>query len=55
MNKISSHELKKTEKGIEVTMQGNGEKQFSCQAILDPTQPNKFQFLDIKITEIQKE
>ncbi|MDO4714557.1 MAG: hypothetical protein Q4B28_08220 [bacterium] len=32
-------------------MEGNGEKDFSCQTLLDPTQPNKFKFIDLTTKE----
>lgn len=49
---ISSHQVQKSAEGLKITMEGKGEKSFSCEAFLDLSQPTQLKFLDIKIKEI---
>lgn len=49
LNKITSHTLVKTKEGIQVNMEWNGEKIFSCQTLFDPSLPNNFKFIDLQI------
>lgn len=55
LNKIASHTVNRTKKGLEITMQGTGEKNFTCQATLDLAKPAKLNFVDIKTTAVQTE
>ncbi len=48
---ITTHQVQKTAEGLKITMEGNGEKSFSCEALLDLSQPTQLKFLDIKIKE----
>ena len=48
---ITAHQVQKTAEGLKITMEGTGEKSFSCEALLDLSQPTQLKFLDIKIKE----
>lgn len=48
---ITSHQVQKTAEGLKITMEGQGEKSFSCEALLDLGQATQLKFLDIKIKE----
>lgn len=51
LNRIVSHTVKKTAQNLEITMQGTGEKDFTCQANLDLSKPTQLHFVDIKLTD----
>ena len=51
LNRITSHTIKTSKSGIEVTIQWAGEKNFTCQVSVDPTLPNKLKFIDLKVSE----
>lgn len=49
---ISTHQVEKTAEGLKVIMEGKGEKQFSCEAWIDLSQPHKMKFIDIKTQDL---
>ncbi|MBB1578669.1 MAG: hypothetical protein HG424_001660, partial [candidate division SR1 bacterium] len=51
LNRITSHTIKTSKSGIEASIQGAGEKNFTCQVSVDPTLPNKLKFIDLKVSD----
>lgn len=51
LNTITSHTLQKNNNGIQITMQGKGEKEFTCQALVDLTQSTKMKLIDLQTQE----
>lgn len=52
LNRITSHTTVKTADNLQITMQGSGEKLFTCQANLDLAKPDQLSFLDIKTSPL---
>lgn len=50
LSTITSHEVKKTAQGLEVIITGKGEKNFSCQTIVDLSTPSQLVFQDVAIS-----
>ena len=48
---ITNHTATKTSDGLKITMEGKGEKTFTCEAMLDLSKPTKLKFLDLKVKE----
>lgn len=49
--KVASHTVSRTTEEVKVTIEGKGNKNFSCEALIDFSKPTKLKFLDIKILE----
>lgn len=48
---ITTHQVQKTSEWLKLTMEWSGEKSFTCEALLDLSQPTQLKFIDIKIKE----
>jgi len=48
---ITNQTATKTSDGLKITMEGKGEKTFTCEAMLDLSKPTKLKFLDLKVKE----
>lgn len=47
--KITSHTVNRTDEAVKITIEGKGNKNFSCEAVIDFNKATKLRFLDLKI------
>jgi hypothetical protein len=52
---ITSHTVTKTTDGLFITMKGEGDKYFTCEAYLDLSKNNQLELYDLKIEEKKEE
>jgi DNA-directed RNA polymerase subunit M/transcription elongation factor TFIIS len=52
---ITSHSVSKTANGLLITMKGEGDKYFTCEAYLDLSENNQLKLHDLKIEEKKEE
>ena len=55
LNMITSHSVSKTANGLLITMKGEGDKYFTCEAYLDLSENNQLKLHDLKIEEKKEE